>query len=149
MKQIEKERKWLLKNFPNNIDPYDYIFIEQIYFNNFRFRKSSYKTGRIEYEKIIKKTLNTGVNEEEHFSCTAEEFINIKGPKILKKRYCLKLKDSLVAEIDVFVNLHLIVMEVENIEIFDDIKFPDFIKECIIMEVTAFSQFSNKNLATL
>lgn len=147
MKKIEKERKWLLKRLPGKLDVYEYDFIEQIYTDEFRFRKYHRSTGRIEYEKVIKKKLGIGVNEEEHFPCSEAEYLAARGPKVHKKRYYLKLNDGLLAEIDIFLNAYLMIMEIENVELTDIIDFPDYIKDCILMEVTEFPQFSNKNLA--
>lgn len=147
MKKIEKERKWLLKRFPGKQDAFDYDFIEQIYTDDFRYRKYTNSTGEEKYEKIIKKRVDIGVNEEEHFPCTKEEYLAARGPKVHKKRHYLHLDNDLFAEIDIFLNSYLMIMEVENIEIKDEINFPNYIKNCILMEVTEFPQFSNKNLA--
>lgn len=152
MIKIENERKFLLKALPKQRA--DEIYhICQYYLNGVRFRKSTLLTGKssndVTYEKIIKTHISIGVNKEEHFLMTSEEWYKNRGNRdreISKNRhvYFYGLQKF---EVDMFTDLLLVVCEVETLDPRDTITFPHFIENVLIIEVTDKQEFSNFNLA--
>lgn len=148
---IEIERRWLLKKFPHSISFIKTTNIVQYYVDGIngtiRYRKSFNDTNTIEFEKIIKTNLDYGVNNEEHFDITEEEFNqNHTFTQIHKIRHTY-IHKNLNFELDLFLNRNLILMEVELEDINQKITIPKEIQNCIIIEVTGMKEFSNYELA--
>lgn len=146
MKQIEIERKFLMKSLPDL--PYEVIEICQFYDSGgMRFRREVSKE-KTEYVKIFKKTLGRGTNEEEIFASDANEFnrhIVNTDLIITKKRHVYKNRHKF--EIDVFDGIDLIMMEVEIEDIEEEIDFPSEIQNLIIREVTGDPEYNNLQIA--
>ena len=71
-----------------------------------------------------------------------------KSTVFIKKWRYLYPCGKLVWEIDVFDGLNLIMAEVELPTENYKFKIPKFISDQLLLELTQFEQFSNKNLAT-
>lgn len=154
-KHLEIERKFLLKQKPDvkyNI----VLVIRQFYCEGrFRARESTALTGWAKgfkvYFKTFKKALKTSVNLEIEDKINKKKFLSMiktADRKITKRRHIIKHK-GLKWEIDVFVGMNLVVAEVELKRVNQRVELPKFIKDNLIMEVTAFKQFSNRNLSKL
>jgi len=159
--KIEKERKWLLKKIPRREDlEKEYKFIRQItisqfYYNNFRFRKEWYKdTNETKYIKLKKESIGLGINKEVDIEEISEKeyksiikFIDSQEV-IYKNRYIYKdTNNNLNLEIDIFYEtLDLYILEIEDLEISDNIKFLPYLNSCILKEVTGDKDFNNLNL---
>lgn len=153
---LEIERKFLLKGFPESgkVIVLDTIKIEQYYCrdekgNEFRIRSSN-NEGQVTLTKTIKKFLSPGVYEETEGELGVEEYnilLESAYRFILKTRWVIKHPDNnLKWEIDVFP-FKVVIAEIELPTIDFSLELPDFIKDCLIMEVTGIQEFSNKNLA--
>lgn len=154
MIQTEIERRFLLKRAPSK-EPINKIYIRQYYDvtengDVERWRESQDKNGLV-YERIIKRSISSGINTEEHFSVDYISFLNkIQQTKKLKSTSKIRHiyeENGLKFEIDVFVGMDLVICEVELKNIDEEIIFPDFIKNLIIKEVTGEKEFSNYNLS--
>lgn len=107
----EIEKKFLIKNLPNNLENYQKVRIEQGYLNT-----SSAPTLRIrkkdqEYILCYKFKQKTdlkvaSVSEEVELPLTKEAYEHLKtkidGRMIEKDRYLIPLENGLVAELDLF-----------------------------------------------
>lgn len=158
--KLEIERKFLLKSLPK-IQEDDVFQIEQFYFRNSHGvweRARTYhseKSGDL-YIHTIKKSISKGVNLEDEYQMTLEEFEAFKqkcykpgvdSRHISKERWVYKFGD-LKWEVDKFNSgYHLIIAEIELPEKKFRLQFPDFIKEVKLLEVTGMKQFSNRALS--
>lgn len=164
MKNIEIERKFLLKKVPDK-KPDEIISIQQWYRKN---KKGIWERVRSCYSNLngfyfihtIKTKISDISNLEEENIIKTKKFNRFveKCKKSKDSRYISKdrlvFKDdfnsSLYWEIDVFNNgHHLIVAEIEIPKEDYDLKIPDWLNEHVLIEVTSISQFSNKNLSNL
>lgn len=154
MKVQEIERRFLLKRIPCLHEQKGFLRISQyytdseagVYRNRVTWNPQELKWS---YERIIKTRISEGVNQEEHFPITEEEFYANKADKksIIKLRHLFE-HEGLKFEVDEFYNVKLIICEVELSSIDTPIIFPDYIKSEIIKEITSETEFSNYNLAT-
>ncbi len=157
---LEIERKFLLKAMPDN-HPDEIVQIEQWYWKN---KDGIWERARTWFSDVngdkwihtIKKSVSKGVNIEDERDLTKEEFDKFvkicQSPKsdsryISKERHIYKDGD-LKWEVDRFgENYHMIVAEIEIPKKNFVVRFPDFISEVILLEVTGMKQFSNRNLS--
>lgn len=154
-KELEIERKFLLKGIPK-IDREHYeLNIVQLYIKvdgqKFRIRETK-RAGCITiYDKIIKKRLSVGVNEEEIYHIDKYEFHRLSAyayKKLYKTRIVVPMDDGLKWEIDIFHHpIVLVLAEIETKKVDQDVNIPHFIRQVLIMEVTEFNEFSNIALA--
>ena len=158
--KLEIERKFIVKSLPK-VKPDDIYEIEQFYFKNDKGiweRARTYhseKSGNM-YIHTIKKTVSKGVNMEDEHELTKEQFDNFKNKcfqkgiearHISKERWVYK-DGNLKWEVDKFKSgYHLIVAEIEIPNKRYDIKFPKFMEDIILLEVTGIKQFSNRSLS--
>jgi len=152
---LEIERKYLLKRIPN-ISWTRMIEIKQYYLQDgTRIRSSFLKevgSGDFEYVKC-KKTLlskNPKVYDEQENIISKEEFDKLLGKAktgLMKTRLIKKVSGGLKWEVDVYEDFDLIVAEIEIPSKKYIVSVPKFIKDVLVMEVTEFSQFSNRNLS--
>ena len=153
---LEIERKFLLKSLPFTKGGFETILeIEQFYIKGlgespgFRVRKTKAKSsGNITYTKTIKKNLKPGVYEETEGDITALEYYEMAATaykRIEKTRY-VKKEGKLKWEIDVYP-FKLVVAEIELPKEDYPLILPAFIRDNLIMEVTAYKEFTNKALA--
>jgi CYTH domain-containing protein len=133
-----------------------YLDIFQFYFEDkgrrTRYRESIDEEGKATFFSTKKKYLSKGTYEELEFEISGKTFYKklkqLKVKKGLRKiRFIYKYK-GLKFEIDRYVDLNLVVMEVELKNINQKINFPDFISEKIILEVTELREFGNYNLSS-
>lgn len=107
----EIEKKYLIKNLPENLEQYEKVRIEQGYLNTvctptLRIRK--YNQEYILCYKLRQKTkLNVASSAEEvELPLTREAYEHLKtkidGRMIEKDRYLIPLENGLVAELDIF-----------------------------------------------
>ena len=157
---LEIERKFLLKKLPN-INPVDIIKIEQFYMKNLsdiweRARSWSDCNGNTKYIHTIKKNISNGVNMEDEKLITELEFIDFKDKCLnteIESKYINKVRyiysdGDLFWEVDEFLNDYkLIIAEVELPRKKFNLIIPDFISEVLLLEVTNFKQFNNRNLS--
>ena len=113
---MEIERKFLVKNIPDNLEEYECLSIEQGYLSTgpvVRVRRSdneyylTYKGGGM----MAREEYNLPLNEASYKHLVAKSDGNI----ISKKRYNIPLNKNLIAELDVFSGKFkgLVIVEVE------------------------------------
>lgn len=158
---LEIERKFLLKRFPKRIiekykrsvqilDMVQYYFFINGIWQRYRVVNSNGK--KTKYIHTIKKSLEPGIYEENERLITEKEFLakrkehNKNYAVIRKTRYVIKYK-GLKFEIDVYLDLNLVVLEVELPELKHQFEYPEGLFEEIIIEATGMKQFSNFSLA--
>jgi len=153
--QEEMERKFLLKKLPYLTA--DVIYnITQYYKDGLRYRHSwIVGTSSIgTFEKIRKTKITTGHNIEteietiDHIQFNKNKYGSAQERhEIKKKRHVFTYNDKKL-EVDVFEDLNLIIMEVEDVTLNEIIKFPPQIENVILLEVTGLKQFDNYELAS-
>lgn len=156
MQKIEIERKFLLKKLPI-IAPDDKIIVHQYYLktkNGWERARSydSLKNGKI-YVHTIKTPVDKFSNIEEEKELTPSEFVSFikkceknNSSFIRKMRYIYEVGD-LKWEVDKFIDLSLIIAEIEIPSEDWDLVIPDFIEKIKLLEVTELKQFSNRSLS--
>ena len=157
---LEIERKFLMKKFPaTELDTvgfkcyeiYQYYYLIDGVRKRYRMRQDT-DTFEREYFETMKTVLSPGVFEEIERNITQEEFFEISkankgyGSVISKNRFVVN-QNGLDWEIDRYLNVDLVTLEVELDDINQEIEIPDFLEEIIIMEVTGIEEFSNFNLS--
>lgn len=156
----EIERRFLLKKLPEWPGFTD-ISIHQFYVKEgeevFRYRKIIYPDfQQVIYEKIIKKNISKGINEETKFEITAEEYEAAASSDnnevigfIRKDRHVYREEDSgPFFEVDVFKRkTPLIIMEVELSSLDQQFTIPSYLQELIEKEITGDPAYSNFNLS--
>lgn len=170
--QTEKERKFLLKEYPDilNIDNYwddetEVIKsnIDQYYLEDgSRIRKATiqdpengvYRNLRVKFTHT-RKTGKGDTRKEIIEEIDLEEFSELREQaisEIRKTREEVKFDDHNLV-LDAFKNINLVLLEIEVIpEVHDhselySIGVPNRITSSVIMEVTPYEEFKNKNLA--
>lgn len=151
---VEIERRWILRNLPNEAMKESVLSIEQYYdvtdAGVIRYRSwHNVKTpGEVHYEKIIKLPVSKGISTEEHFPVDSDTFhksLHNDMRYIAKTRYVLHC--GMKFEIDVFNDFSLIILECELNNLDEKIIFPDWLEKEIIAEITGMKEFSNYNMA--
>jgi CYTH domain-containing protein len=162
MANLEIERKFLLKSLPK-VEPKDSIKIEQLYLkkNGIWERLRSWEsesTGKKKWIHTVKTSLGKGVNLEDEYTVSEEEFnlfkkecfnSNLESKMIFKTRHIYPNPNSkLYWEVDEFHNDYkLIVAEIEIPQKDFKIDIPKWISDLILLEVTGLKQFSNRSLS--
>lgn len=146
---LEFERKFLLLKQP--VLKADIVQrVEQHYFGDSnRIRRVSVEGEPDKFYHTVKKNLRVGVNLEDEKRIEREEYYNFLEKSksfIIKHRHCYFI-GGLKWEVDVFEDINLVVAEVEYSKENQKIKIPKFIEDVMIMEVTKYRQFSNKNIS--
>ena len=146
--KLEFERKFLLLKQP--VLKADAVYrVEQHYFGDERIRRTSTEGEADNFYHTIKKHLRPGVNSENEKKISRSEYYNMLEKSksfIIKYRHYYFIGD-LKWEVDVFEDINLVVAEVEYPKEDYKIKIPKFIEDVMIMEVTKFREFSNKNIS--
>lgn len=147
---LEIEKRFLLKIAPK-FDKYDgCLQITQYYTPSGRFRKTiDANAGKIEFVKTKKAGVSKGVAKEKEWELTEAEFkkaIKSHTRSISKTRFIKKI-GKLKWEIDIFDNLVIAEVELENKKELKTVKLPKQIKEVLILDITGIDAFSNYNLA--
>lgn len=152
-KNLEIERKFLLSNIPN-LNYTDELLIYQFYtdvngiINRFREIRNIKSQDSI-YQHCIKTPLSHGTFQEIETEISYDDFQNMRKNEIgniLKKRF-IYTENNLKWEIDDYLNIKLITLEVELIDIKQNIIIPPTINDYIITEITGNKLFSNHNLS--
>lgn len=144
---MEIERKYLVKNLPENLENYEKKRISQGYLCTnpvVRIRRSN------EEYFLTYKGKGLMAREEHEFPLTAEAFEHmlpkIDGTLIDKIRYLIPLDENLTAELDVFQGtlapLRLVEVEFASIEDADAFVAPDWFGD----DVTNSGEYHNSNL---
>jgi len=172
MKQLEIERKFILFSTPilyaltSEQDNIERLRIHQFYILDdelsipVRYRQTTRldfyenETLSIKFEKFIKKNISHGINEEEFWEISKDDFLEAKKENIIselaKSRDVYHDKEqNLKFELDNFYPKTLLILEVELPDINHKFTFPEVIENQIIHEVTGISAFSNMNLGSL
>ncbi len=158
--KLEIERKFLLKAMPDKIAD-EVITIDQYYWknkSNIWERARTYHSDKSgdSYIHTIKKSVSKGVNMEDEFELTKDEFENFKNnclsdptnSKFINKERHIYKQGDLKWEVDKFDNGYkLIIAELEIPKKTYKIAMPDYIMEVLLLEVTGLKQFSNRNLS--
>jgi CYTH domain-containing protein len=158
--KLEIERKFLLKAMPDKI-PSEIVKIDQWYWKNSkgvweRARSWDSNINGVSWIHTIKKSVAKGINIEDEHNITKEEYefftkrCNTPGEdaKFISKERWIYPDGDLKWEVDMFNSgHHLIVAEIEIPKKSFKVNIPDFIKDKLLMEVTDFKQFSNRNLS--
>ena len=154
--QLEIERKYLLKYNPLNLGDFDNLLqITQLYLpkdeNGYtvRYRYITDTNDNVKYVKTLKKYVSPMVCEEFENEVTEEEYEEAEKKavsEILKLRYEIKHGD-LVWQIDSFVNIKMVLVEVELPSEDYEFEIPKQIEDAIVTEVTGVDGFSNESLA--
>jgi len=146
--KLEFERKFLLLKQP--VLKADVVYrVEQHYFGDDRIRRTSTEDEDDVFYHTIKKNLRPGVNSENEKIISRSDYYNLLEKSksfIIKQRHCYFIGD-LKWEVDVFEDINLVVAEVEYPKEDYKIKIPKFIEDVMVMEVTKFREFSNKNIS--
>lgn len=160
LEKIEIERKFLLKNLPNDIDKISLKdrSIERYYSTaDEKVSKEDDKYLLIRKqeidEQLVRKELTHEINKEDF-----DAFLETKAKKrVFKLRYFINDEYGQSWQIDDFVNIKLIMAECEILvnpdeqekgeKMMNKIILPDFIKNHLIGEVTGNEDFANYNLA--
>lgn len=152
--KIEKERRWLLKRVPDFEKMPKVLLIAQFYTEDgWRYRITiDTKTQEEKCVKLRKVAVGNGINHEIDIQDITEEDLkevaerNEKAKWIEKTRFVYDYNGK-TFEVDDFSDLDLVILEVEDVDMEDNIDFPESIKCEIITEITGQSVFSNYNLA--
>lgn len=155
---LEIERKFLMRRLPMELlmkRKHEEIKIVQYYFYIDgiwqRFRIASDKKST-KYIHTIKKSISPGVYEENEKQIDKLEFLEIfkehekKYRVVRKTRYVIKYK-GLKFEIDKYLDLSLVVLEVELPKLNFCFSYPFGLEAEIIYELTGIKQFSNLSLS--
>ncbi|MBO5071285.1 MAG: CYTH domain-containing protein [Roseburia sp.] len=147
---MEIERKYLIKELPENLESYPYKEIEQGYLNTdpvVRVRRSN--------DKYILTYKGSGlmVREEYNLPLTAEAFAHLKekidGRIIQKRRYLIPYNDKLTIELDIFggdlAPLQLAEVEFETEDEAKSFTPPEWFSE----DVTFSTKYHNSTLSQL
>jgi CYTH domain-containing protein len=155
---LEIERKFLLKSLPSK-EPVEKIDIHQWYLKNSdgvweRARSCYSDINGAYFVHTIKKSIDVGINDEQEKYMGQKEFnqfvedCKLNHSRYISKRRFIYFDGDLKWEVDLFTGgHHLIVAELEIPTIDFQFDLPKFISDKLIMEVTGFKQFSNRNLS--
>ena len=148
---LEIERKFLLSKRPGTfeLDHSYYIHHGWIPGEVIQERITYNTRGSGEYWRTIKSGKGQiRIEAQEQISETlySQLWPITKNKRVEKIRYCTKLYDGLMWEIDVFMDRELVLAEVEFAQ-GTEVKIPDFLNEYLIREVTEEPEFLNVNLA--
>ena len=151
-KNLEIERKYLLKRLPTQIKWDLIINIKQYYLPDKTRIRESFTNGEYTYVKCNKTLLskNPRVYDEVEILLAKDKFIALlKKAKrgLMKTRFIKKVQGKLKWEVDVYEDLDLVVAELEIPSRKFKIKIPRFISDVLIMDVTKFSEFTNRSLS--
>lgn len=137
--ELELELAWLVKSLPEDLTKYKSTEILQGYIEspdpNIKDIRIREKEGKYTYtiKTFVKNSQETGYNKESTRQLSKEEFTEFwkkASKKIRKVRYFYPLKDSLIAEVDIYKdNLEgLMVVEVEfpSISVYKAFKVPNW-----------------------
>ena len=155
--QDEIERKFIMRNMPN-IEWHDVIYITQYYVDidgkphrirfsyDCLFEESKGKFRALEF--IWKEKVGKGHNKEHHKDISlkeAEALIKKATRCVNKIRFVHKA--DFKYEVDNFIDIHLVGMEVEVPSLDTFLSIPKKIEEEILTEVTGHPGFDNYNIA--
>lgn len=154
--QLEIERKYLLKYNPLNLGEFDNLLqITQLYLpkdeNGYtvRYRYITDTNDKVTYVKTLKKYVSDMVCDEIECEVNKEEYELAESKaigQIVKLRYEFK-NDDLIWQIDNFVNIKMVLAEVELPSENHAFQIPEILEEAIVAEVTGINGFSNESLA--
>lgn len=154
MENVEIERKWLIKNVPEDIGKYECLNIEQAYLSaspTVRVRKEN-GDYYLTYKNISKNVKDPTMGRTEYnLPLDKESYEHLRekrdGILISKKRYLIPLKKGLKIELDVFDPPYegLVVAEVEFESEEDAVRFtpPEWFGE----DVTKDPKYKNAVMA--
>jgi CYTH domain-containing protein len=154
--ELEIERGWLLKGMPQGVTfsrvIKQYYFIEDDVFK--RVRESNY-VNHTEYHLTIKTPREDGkigfIEAEEEISKEVFlEKVQMAHTYIQKDRFTKPYevgRVKLLWEIDNFISIPLIKMEMELPEDDFDLPIPDDMAQLIVIETTGMKEFSNASLS--
>ena len=153
---MEIERKFLVKQLPEELDKYDKAEIEQCYLdfgNGDETEKRIRRLTRGDETVYFYTEKSNGdlCREEEEYEIPSYSFDNLKelsiSETVQKTRHYIPLSESLTAELDVYKGAHegLITVEVEfqSLEESEAFSLPIWFGE----EITGNAKYKNKNLA--
>ena len=152
---MEIERKYLVRELPDNIDSYPHTEIEQGYLitsPTLRIRRMG--DSYILTVKERRRTSTTAiVNREEEFSMTAYSYTSLKakceGIMVCKTRYRIPLSGGLTAELDIFHGVHeglrLVEVEFPSVEAADAFVAPAWFGD----DVSGDPRYRNSYLASI
>jgi len=160
VESIEIERKIILKYVPD-IEYDEILNITQYYYKTRkgiweRFRRSEDQSGKVIYTKTIKKNLRIGASLENEIEITEDQYKESKNicesgefeSRVISKiRHVKYVENGLKWEIDDFIDMSLVVCEIEIP--YDDYKinYPYYIKDTLIKDVTGWKEFSSRRIA--
>ena len=152
---MEIERKYLVRELPDNLDSYPHTEIEQGYLSTsptLRIRRMGDS-----YILTVKERRHTStsaiVNREEEFAMTVDSYERLKakcdGSLVSKTRYRIPLSCGLTAELDIFHGVHeglqLVEVEFPSVEAADAFVAPAWFGD----DVSADPRYRNSYLASL
>tara|TARA_R110000868_G_scaffold115997_5_gene309345 strand:+ start:418 stop:903 length:486 start_codon:yes stop_codon:yes gene_type:complete len=154
--ELEIERKYLLKYNPLNLGVFDNLLqITQLYLpkdeNGYtvRYRYVTDTNDNVRYVKTLKKYVTDFTREEIETDVTKGEYEEAETKavsEIAKLRYEL-IDGDLTWQIDSFVNIKMVLAEVELPSEKHVFEIPEHIENAIVAEVTGVEGFSNESLA--
>ncbi|MBO4374848.1 MAG: CYTH domain-containing protein [Lachnospiraceae bacterium] len=149
MKNMEIERKWMIREMPGELSKYESIEMEQAYLNvspTVRIRREN------EEYYLTYKGIGEGIAHTEYNLPITKEAFDHMLPKadgivIRKTRYVIPLKDGLKAELDVFKEpyewLRIVEVEFGSLEQAGQFIAPDWFGE----DVSDDPRFKNARMA--
>lgn len=156
MKEIEK--KYLLKNLPENLEQYEKVRIEQGYLNTVATPTLRIRKQNQEYILCYKLRQKTALNvasmaEEVELPLSQEAYEHLKtkidGKMIEKDRYLIPLENGLVAELDIFggflKGLQNVEVEFESEEDASKFEAPEWFGK----DVSLDGRYKNASLCTI
>jgi CHAD domain-containing protein/CYTH domain-containing protein len=150
---VEIERKFLLHTLPDVASRTPGIRIAQGWLPGERLRerlrRSVYADGRVEWTRTVK--LGTGVRRVEIEEPTDPMLFESMWPltaaaRVEKVRHAVP-DGALTWEIDVFLDRHLLLAEVELPSEDAEVQLPEWLAPCVEREVTGDPAYVNANLA--
>ena len=156
---MEIERKYMVKELPENLTQYKFKKIEQGYLCHnptIRIRKSNENYILTYKSKFGLEPVETGgpvVNNEVELPLTEEAYLNLRnktdGNMVYKTRYLIPLRDGLTAELDLFEEIlqGLVIVEVEfpDLQSADDFCPPEWFG----LDLSSDRRFTNYHLSKL
>lgn len=169
MGEIEQERKFLLKRLPQGCDVlanaggdvtkfglmegYVGDIFQYYYSNNERYRMIYRGVTNVGYYKTIKHKIAEGVYNEHEVLIADTVFFNLLKNDVEKKyihkiRYTFYYKD-LKFEVDQFLDMNLVILEVELKDMNQQIVFPENIEKELLCDITSTGLTNLKIAETL
>ena len=156
---IEIERVWLCREMAALPRDTEHMEFEQGYIAQGReaeaglvgrVRRVTHSDGRVEYWNTIKRGVGQ-VREEIEEQIDADRFNTAwpttSGARVHKTRWFVPCDRGLVWEVDQFLDLPIVLAEIELPTIDTEVELPSWLVDVMVKEVTDDSRYTNSSLA--